>query len=49
MYYSAIGILAFLILLFEHKDFLLKRNRISRTPAGKAYRQFLFAVFSKTE
>ena len=44
MYYSAIGILAFLILLFEHKDFLLKRNRISRTPAGKAYRQFLFAV-----
>lgn len=45
MYYSAIGILAALILLFEHKDFLLKRNRISRTPASKAYRQFLFAVF----
>ena len=44
MYYSAIGILAALILLIEHKDFLLKRNRISRTPAGKAYRKFLFAV-----
>ena len=44
MYYSAIGILAALILLIEHKDFLLKRNRISRTSAGKSYRQFLFAV-----
>ena len=44
MYYSAIGILAVLVLVFENKDILLKRNRISRTPAGLAYRQFLFAV-----
>ena len=44
MYYSAIGILAVLVLLTENKDILLKRNRISRLPAGRAYRQFLFAV-----
>ncbi len=44
MYYSAIGILAALVLAIENKDILLKRSRISRTPAGQAYRLFLFAV-----
>ena len=44
MYYSAIGILAALVLAIENKDILLNRNRISRTPAGQAYRLFLFAV-----
>ena len=44
MAYSAIGILAALILIIENKDTFLKRNRISQTPAGRAYRQFLFTV-----
>ena len=44
MYYSAVGILAVLTLLIENKDILLKQNRISLTPAGRAYRQFLFVV-----
>ncbi len=44
MYYSAIGILAALVLAIENKDTLLKRSRTSRAPAGQAYRQFLFAV-----
>ena len=44
MYYSAIGILAAIILAIENKDIFLKRNRISRVPAGRAYRHFLFAV-----
>ena len=44
MYYSAVGILAVLTLLIENKDILLKQNRISLTPAGQAYRQFLFVV-----
>ncbi len=43
MYYSAIGLLAALVLLAENYDILFKRNRGERS-AQKAYRGFLFWV-----
>jgi undecaprenyl pyrophosphate phosphatase UppP len=44
MYYSAIGILAVLILLIENTDILLKRNNSFNQPAWRVYRRFLFSV-----
>ena len=44
MYYSAIGLLAFLILIIENQDILLNRNRAFSLPAWRVYRQFLFSV-----
>ena len=43
-YYSAIGMLALLILLIENQDVLLNRNDAFSNPAWKVYRRFLFAV-----
>ena len=43
-YYSAIGMLALLILLIENQDVLLNRNDAYSNPAWKVYRRFLFAV-----
>ncbi len=44
MYYSAIGLLAVLILLIENQDILLKRNDSFNKPAWQVYRCFLFSV-----
>ncbi len=44
MYYSAIGIIAVLILLIENQDILFKRGVGSDAPVWKVYRRFLFAV-----
>ena len=44
MYYSAIGLLAMLILLIENHDILAGRNEAFRIHAWKVYRKFLFAV-----
>ena len=44
MYYSAIGLLAILILLIENHDILDGRNEAFRIHAWKVYRKFLFAV-----
>ena len=44
MYYSAIGILAILILLIENQDVLLKLEVVFDSRVWKAYRRFLFAV-----
>ncbi len=46
MYYSAIGLLAALILLIENKDILIKPNDAFAKPAWKVYRTFLFAVLA---
>ena len=46
MYYSAIGLLAALILLIENKDILIKPNDAFEKPAWKVYRTFLFAVLA---
>ncbi len=43
MYYSAIGLLAILILFIENQDILWKNDRQERS-ALKAYRYFLFSV-----
>ena len=44
MLYSAIGILALLILLIENQDILMNRKGGFGAPAWKIYRYFLFAV-----
>ena len=44
MYYSAIGILAAMILIIENQDILLKRSGAFEQPAWKVFRRFLFAV-----
>ena len=44
MYYSAIGLLAIMILLIENQDILLNRNGAFELPAWKVYRRFLLAV-----
>ena len=46
MYYSAIGLLAVLILLIENQDILLQLNGPLEKPAWKVYRRFLFAVLT---
>jgi hypothetical protein len=46
MYYSAIGILAILILLIENMDILLNRNTMLAHPAWRIYRSFLFTVLA---
>ena len=44
MYYSAIGVLAVIVLLIVNQDILLNRNNTFQAPAWKVYRRFLFAV-----
>lgn len=44
--YSAIGILALLILLIENQDIMQFRNESFNVPAWKVYRKYLFAVFA---
>ena len=44
MYYSAIGILAAMILIIENQDILLKRSGAFELGAWKEFRRFLFAV-----
>lgn len=44
MYYSAIGVLAAMVLLIENQDILFNRSGIFGMPAWKIYRRFLFAV-----
>ena len=46
MYYSAIGLLAVLLLLIENQDILRMRSGGFDTPAWHAYRKFLFAVLA---
>ena len=45
-YYSAIAILALLILLIENQDILRSRNESFNAPAWKVYRKFLFALIA---
>lgn len=44
VYYSAIGVLALLVLLIENQDVLIKRDDDFRRPAWSAYRAFLIAL-----
>ncbi|MCR5325060.1 MAG: diguanylate cyclase [Lachnospiraceae bacterium] len=44
MYYSAIGVLAVLILLIENQDILLNRKGAFSKPSWRVYRCFLFTV-----
>ena len=44
MYYSAIGLLAVMILLIENSDILFRRGGAFATPAWCAYRRFLMPV-----
>lgn len=44
MYYSAIGVLAFMVLLIENQDILFNRNGAYDSPAWKVYRRFLASV-----
>ncbi len=44
MYYSAIGFLAFLILIIENQDIILNRNDAFSKHAWRVYRRFLFTV-----
>ncbi len=46
MYYSAIGLLAVLILLIENQDVLLNLRGAFERPVWKVYRRFLFAVLA---
>ena len=46
MYYSAIGLLAIIVLLTVNHDILLNRGSDFRAPAWKVYRRFLFAVLA---
>ncbi|MCR5565648.1 MAG: GGDEF domain-containing protein [Clostridiales bacterium] len=45
-YYSAIVILALLILLIENQDILLSRNESFAVPAWKVYRKYLFVIIA---
>ena len=44
MFYSAIGILAVLILLVENSDAMFKRSAVFKRREWNNYRQFLFTV-----
>lgn len=44
MYYSAIGLLAVIILLIENKDIIFNCSRDTVKPVRKVYRRFLYAV-----
>ena len=44
MYYSAVGVLAIILLLIVNHDILLNRSADFRKPAWKVYRRFLFTV-----
>ena len=44
MYYSAIGLLAIIVLLIVNHDILLNRGDAFRAPAWRLYRKFLFTV-----
>ncbi|MCR5788589.1 MAG: GGDEF domain-containing protein [Lachnospiraceae bacterium] len=44
MYYSAIGILAAMVLLIENQDIFLNRNGAFEQPAWRVYRRFLLTV-----
>lgn len=46
MYYSAIGLIAVLVLLIENQGILFKRESGFETSAWRAYRSFLFAVLA---
>ncbi len=46
MYYSAIGVLAVLILLIENQDVLLNSRGAFDRPVWRVYRKFLFAVLA---
>ena len=46
MYYSAIGLLAILVLLIENQDILLNRNGAFALPAWRVYRRFLLAALA---
>ena len=46
MYYSAIGLLAVLILLIENQDVILNQEGAFEKPAWRVYRRFLFAVLT---
>ena len=46
MYYSAIGVLAILILFIVNRDILLDRKLSVERPAWKMYRRFLFTVLA---
>ena len=46
MYYSAIGLLALLILLIENRDILLNLREGFEKPVWRVYRQFLLAVLA---
>ena len=46
MFYSAIGLIAVLILLIENGDILLARKDALEKPAWKVYKKFLFAVLA---
>ena len=44
MYYSAIGLLAIIVLLIVNHDILLNHGNAFQTPAWSVYRRFLFVV-----
>ena len=46
MYYSAIGLLAVLILLIENQDVIRNLEGAFEKPAWKVYRRFLIAVLA---
>ena len=46
MYYSAIGLLAVLILLIENQDVIRNLEGAFEKPAWRVYRRFLFAVLT---
>ena len=46
MYYSAIGLLAALILIIENQDVLVNIRKSFQKPAWELYRRFLFAVLA---
>ncbi len=46
MYYSAIGVLAILILFIVNRNILLDRKLSGERPAWKMYRRFLFSVLA---
>ena len=46
MYYSTVGILAFLVLIIENRDILFFHNHAFDKPSWKAYKHFLFAVLA---
>ena len=46
MYYSAIGVLAALILIIENQDVLVDTRKSFDKPAWTVYRRFLFTVLA---